>query len=237
VNSPASWKRLWAAAAAAVTLWVSESCKNPPAPAPDLSVQINLDTTGTVVNADSLRAQLNKYVGKTVHFSRRGKCNGCVVDVTLKRIGKTYDIKALDGPVTPRQIALLHNSDAADTTEMYNMAPRHDYVLQIGRDSVTHASTYAVIELPLTPTGPLHVVASGTVTGCHPGHASIFSKVSFAYCTDDAINPAFEGSAMMSELGTIRSAIATVRRFFARARTETLERRGWFSCDSGCCTA
>jgi len=111
---------------------------------------------------------------------------------------------------------------------------KSEYIFQIGRDPVTHAATYSMIELPLGHTGSLRVVARGGVNMCSP-HATGRSKVSFAYCSDNASDGSWVGSSMV-DFVALRAAFYTAIRFVLPDGL-LYERRGWFSCDSGCCTA
>jgi hypothetical protein len=236
VKSWASWKSLCTIAAAVFGSAVSQACNPPSPPVPDVSTQVYLDTTGTVVNLDSIRNQLTQFKGPTVSFERRATCAGCVVKVELTRLGKTRDIKPDDGPDPARQIAYLKNTDTTDSTEMYKMAPGQTYALQIGR-SKSGAADWSVVEIPPGHTGVLRVTAHGPITSCTPHHTPGLSKVTFANCDDHAGDVFFPGSAMI-DFKALKAMLTGMAKSFAHPfRGEMLERRAWFSCDYGCCTA
>lgn len=237
MKSRASWKSLCITTATVVGSVVGQACNPNNPPLPDVSKQVYLDTTGTIVNVDSIKDQLTQFKGKTVSFERRATCAGCIAVVELTRIGRTNDIKPDDGPVPARQIALFKNTDATDVTEMYHFEPGKTYVLQVGRDGATGAAVYSMIELPLAHTGSLRVVARGRLTGCTPHHPPGWSKVSFANCADHASDPSFPGSALI-DFNKLKTMVTAFANSLAHGfRGEMAERTAWFSCDYGCCTA
>ena len=213
----------------------SIGCVGAPAPGPEVVTEVPLDTTGVVVNLDSVRAQLTRFASRPARFSRRATCPGCTADVEVRRTSRTNDIKADDGPTTPRQIAVITNLDPRDTTEMYHFEPGKQYAFQIGRDRGTGAATYSMIEVPPGHTGRLRVVAGGRITKCTPTHAPGWSKVSFGYCSDYAASDSWLGSSMI-DFASVRDLLVSAIRLVLPDRL-ALERAGWFSCDSGCCTA
>lgn len=236
MKSWASWKSLCTIAGAVFASVIGQGCNPSSAPFPDVSKQVYLDTTGTVVNVDSITNQLTLFKGPTRSFERRATCPGCVVIVEVTRIGKTNDIDPDSGPSPARQIALFKNTDARDTTEMYHFLPGRSYVLQVGR-GLTGAAVYTFIELPLAHTGILRVTARGGVTGCTPRHAPGPSKVGFANCYDHAWDPSFPGSALIDFHALRVMAVAIRDRLAMAFHGEMAERSAWFSCDYGCCTA
>ena len=237
MKSWASWKSLCIIAGTVLATLSWQACNPSSSPFPDVSTQVYLDTTGTVVNLDSLRNELTKFQGKTVKFERRATCAGCIVDVEVTRISKTDDIDPDAGPSTPRQIALFKNTDARDTTEMYHFEPGKTYVLQIGAATPGGPAVYSMIELSSGRTGRLRVVASGHVVGCLPKHVPGWSKVGFANCTDHAWGTTFRESAL-TDFGPLKAMIVGAETAIThRFRGEMAERTAWFSCDYGCCTA
>lgn len=236
MNPPRRCRRPYALRiGASLVFGLSIGCVGAPAPGPEVVTEVPLDTTGVAVNLDSVRAQLTRFAARPVRFTRRATCAGCTADVEVQRTGRTNDIKADDGPATPRQIALITNVDARDTTEMYHFEPGKQYAFQIGRDRGTGAATYSMIEIPLGHTGRLRLVAGGRVTKCTPIHEPGRSKVSFGYCTDYAASDAWVGSSMV-DFASVRAGFLSAIRMLLPDRF-LAERAGWFSCDSGCCTA
>ena len=201
----------------AVTVpFIFSGCPSPTTRAPyKRPAEINLPPKGTPQAFEQILRDLGQFDWGPSHYP---DCAGCARDVSIRYTGKTKDVKAKDGPLKMRIVALIDNfsnEDVAHVPSSTTFKANTKYLMWVHRQSDGQA-TWGFIELgdAYTPT-PKPI---GLLKDC--GHATPSP-------TDDAD---FYDCSHYASFTGVQTA------FGAPTAAAVITKPGWIGCDPDCCT-
>jgi len=179
--------------------------------------EINLPPKGTAQAFEQIISDLAQFDWGPSHYAQ---CVGCQTarDVSIRYTGMTKDVKANDGPLKMRIVALIENSsnqDVAHVPSSTTFKAKTKYLMWVHRQSDGQA-TWGFIELgdAYTPT-PQPI---GLLKDCGHTKPSPTDDADFKDCSDYAF---FTG---------VQTA------FGAPTAAASITKPGWIACDPDCCT-
>jgi hypothetical protein len=195
------------------------ACRPTPEPLPVIAV------------SDTLSAQDSVRIATQLTRARGGwhdaPCVGCQQpgEVQIHVVGKTTDIKAKDGPMTPRAVAVIRNRSDEDVVlgpTNFRFQAKHWYLMIVSRGS--GADTNAKWSLIPFKIGADFRPVIGDLVDCgDPPTNPKIDDAGFYNCGDRHY-----GSASIHLIKTAYAA--------RRALLATITKTGWISCDPDCCT-
>ena len=187
-----------------------------------------------------LRRDLAAYTLGPKHVrTRRGACSGCLVDIDIQTIGRSYDIDPVRGPGGYRIIGQFHNRDTKDAEEMYALLPGRTYLVWVDQAPLNQAGTSRTIWGTLNTDDPeANPVKRGYVVWCHrDGYANKTSNLDIYSCDPNARHP-YQDLSYKSSMSGGASITSLIERVVHGPEAASLYSAGetWFECDPGCCS-
>jgi hypothetical protein len=208
----------------------------PPAPG-ERPAEIVLPPTNTVGNLNTVRRDVGQFRHGPKHLHQRAAtCSGCVVEVEIQSVGRTTDIRPINGPARFRIVGRIKNNDPRDVEAKYSLKPDAEYLMWIAPARLNNARTsqtiWGLLELPPGSTGQIRPDTIGYVEVCPHTKppATGTSDTDFRHC---------EGAHASQTPLHSQPALSAVT-FFASSDASSsglsYARPSWFDCGGVCCT-
>jgi hypothetical protein len=179
--------------------------------------------------------------GPTHHWSRPGKCPGCLVDIEIGPLGDTREISPTPPllPGTGRAVAKIVNHDLAHTEEIYGFRPLMEFEYYIWADTAGSMARLTLLEVPAV--GQLGVVRATFQKNLQyctgPGHLPpTSSDADFKLCRDVHVSTGIKVNyaGMWGVTPRVTAFLSRIADLVAKEVTVT-QPPLWLGCLHGCC--